>query len=68
MSGLLSYIVCVVLKLVETKNTITLSFWAHKMMPVGLFMALTLWTGNVVYMYLTVAFIQMLKVRGPDLS
>ncbi|GFH26629.1 TPT domain-containing protein, partial [Haematococcus lacustris] len=28
-------------------------------------MALTLWTGNVVYLYLTVAFIQMLKAFTP---
>ena len=30
-----------------------------QMLPVGLFMALTLWTGNEVYLYLTVAFIQV---------
>jgi len=27
-------------------------------------MALTLWSGNAVYLYLTVSFIQMLKVRA----
>lgn len=63
MSGLLSYVVCVCLRLVETKNSITFTFWVHKIMPVGFFMAMTLWTGNVVYMHLSVAFIQMLKVR-----
>jgi hypothetical protein len=34
------------------------------MLPVGFFMALTLWAGNLVYLYLTVSFIQMLKVSS----
>ena len=38
------------------------------MLPVGLFMALTLWTGNEVYLYLTVAFIQMLKAFTPVIT
>ncbi|MEW5300114.1 MAG: hypothetical protein WDW38_002951 [Sanguina aurantia] len=68
MSGLLSYVVCVCLRLVEAKNTITLTFWVHKVMPVGFFMAMTLWTGNVVYMHLSVAFIQMLKAFTPVIT
>ncbi len=40
-------------------------FYITHMMPVGLFMALTLWTGNNVYLYLTVSFIQMLKAFTP---
>jgi hypothetical protein len=32
-----------------------------QMLPVGFFMAMTLWTGNEVYLYLTVAFIQVLN-------
>jgi len=38
------------------------------MLPVGLFMALTLWTGNEVYLYLSVAFIQMLKAFTPVIT
>ena len=41
----------------------TWHFYATKILPVGLFMALTLHFGNLVYLHLTVAFIQMLKVR-----
>ena len=42
---------------------VTLRFWCTRILPVGLFMALTLHFGNLVYLYLTVAFIQMLKVE-----
>lgn len=52
-----------VLKLVETKHTFSASFYMTHMMPVGFFMTLTLYFGNKVYLYLTVSFIQMLKVR-----
>lgn len=64
MSGLLSFLCCRVLKIVEAETVVTFDFWVKRILPVGLFMALTLWTGNEVYLYLTVAFIQMLKVRG----
>ena len=37
-------------------------FYLTRIMPIGLFMALTLFFGNVVYLYLSVSFIQMLKV------
>lgn len=47
------------------RRQVTLRFFMTRMLPVGLFMSLTLWTGNLVYLYLTVSFIQMLKVgRG----
>jgi hypothetical protein len=52
-----------VFKLVDAKRTVTPRFYASKILPVGLLMALTLHFGNLVYLYLTVAFIQMLKVR-----
>ena len=51
------------LRWVEVKRQLTWRFWATRILPVGLFMALTLHFGNVVYLYLTVSFIQMLKAR-----
>ena len=42
---------------------LTWSFYLRRILPVGLFMALTLLCGNLVYLYLTVSFIQMLKAR-----
>jgi hypothetical protein len=37
-------------------------------MPVGFFMAGTLWLGNLVYLYLSVSFIQMLKAFTPVIT
>ncbi|PNH04174.1 putative sugar phosphate/phosphate translocator [Tetrabaena socialis] len=65
MSGLLSYLSCRVLRLVEANSVVRLRFWVVKILPVGLLMALTLWMGNEVYLYLNVAFIQMLKAFTP---
>lgn len=59
MSGLLGFLCCRVFGFVEAKAVIPFAFWRDKVLPVGLFMALTLWTGNQVYLYLTVAFIQV---------
>jgi len=68
MSGTLSYLTCHVFKLVPANSLISFSFWLHRMLPVGFFMAMTLWTGNEVYLYLTVAFIQMLKAFTPVIT
>lgn len=48
--------------MVEVKRTLTWNFYVTRILPVGFFMALTLHFGNLVYLYLTVSFIQMLKV------
>ena len=43
--------------------------YLRAIVPIGLFFSLSLICGNVTYLYLSVAFIQMLKVRahgGPD--
>jgi hypothetical protein len=37
-SGLLSYVCCRGLRLVEDKQAITMQFWVRKCVPVGLFM------------------------------
>ena len=52
-----------VFRWVEPKRQIDWRFRLTRIFPVGLFMALTLHFGNVVYLYLTVSFIQMLKAR-----
>ena len=51
-----------VFKVVDAKRVVTWHFYFTKIMPIGLFMAATLHFGNLVYLYLTVSFIQMLKV------
>lgn len=53
-----------VLRVVEVTRVLTWKFYLERILPVGLFMALTLLFGNVVYLYLTVSFIQMLKASS----
>eukprot|EP00878_Enallax_costatus_P024815 GHUV01026506.1.p1 GENE.GHUV01026506.1~~GHUV01026506.1.p1 ORF type:complete len:292 (+),score=48.83 GHUV01026506.1:214-1089(+) len=67
-SGLFSYVLCHVTKTVEAKAVITPSYWLKRIMPVGFFMASTLWAGNLVYLYLSVSFIQMLKAFTPVIT
>ncbi|GFR40576.1 hypothetical protein Agub_g1156 [Astrephomene gubernaculifera] len=68
MSAFLAFVCCRVLKLVAVHDNIELRFWLAKLLPIGLLMALTLWTGNEVYLHLTVAFIQMLKAFTPVIT
>jgi hypothetical protein len=63
-SSLSSFIFCNLLHFVPTKTVITWRTFLTKMVPVGFFMALTMHTGNVAYMHLTLSFIQV----GPRLS
>lgn len=46
----------------QAHPTITPLFYCKNILPIGLFMALTLHFGNVVYLHLTMSFIQILKV------
>lgn len=67
-SGIMSFLCCRVFNWVEVKAPISRDFWIKKILPVGFFMGATLYTGNVVYLYLTVAFIQMLKAFTPVIT
>lgn len=67
-SSVASYLVCKVFKLVDANKEFTWYFYLTRIMPVGLFMALTLAFGNLVYLHLTVAFIQMLKAFTPVIT
>eukprot|EP00879_Flechtneria_rotunda_P019034 GHRR01019985.1.p1 GENE.GHRR01019985.1~~GHRR01019985.1.p1 ORF type:complete len:189 (+),score=38.90 GHRR01019985.1:336-902(+) len=67
-SGIFSYILCHVTQTIEAKAVITRSYWIKRILPVGFFMASTLWAGNLVYLYLSVSFIQMLKAFTPVIT
>lgn len=67
-SALAAFVTCRVLKLVPAEKRVDAKFFAAKMLPVGFFNATTLMFGNAVYMYLTVAFIQMLKAFTPVIT
>lgn len=55
-------------KLADPKRAVTPHFYATRILPVGLCMALTLHFGNLVYLHLTVAFIQILKSFTPVIT
>ena len=53
-----------VLGLTDRKSNISLRFYLVQILPVGLPMALSLQFGNTAYLYLSVSFVEMLKVRS----
>ena len=65
-SSIISWALCTV-GLVERKNAskVTRSFYLRNIMPIGLIISLTMWTGNLAYIYISVAYIQMLKASTP---
>ncbi|GBF93366.1 drug metabolite transporter superfamily [Raphidocelis subcapitata] len=67
-SGLLSWLACRVFDFAEARAQVSPVFFLSNILPVGLFMAMTLWSGNAVYLYLTVSFIQMLKAFTPVIT
>lgn len=64
-SSIAAFIVCKVLALADSTVQVSAQFYCRHMIPVGVVMAITIWSGNLVYMYLTVSFTQMLKAAGP---
>ena len=67
-SALAAFTTCRVLKWVPAEKRVDAKFFAARMLPVGFFNATTLMFGNAVYLYLTVAFIQMLKAFTPVIT
>jgi hypothetical protein len=67
-SAAAAFFCCHVIKVVPAEKVVDIPFFLQRMLPVGFFMAITLVCGNAVYMYLTVAFIQMLKAFTPVIT
>lgn len=67
-SAVAAFVCCRVLRIVPAEKVVDVRFFTIRMLPVGLCMAVTLMCGNTVYMYLTVAFIQMLKAFTPVIT
>mmetsp|Transcript_19680 Transcript_19680/g.63969 ORF Transcript_19680/g.63969 Transcript_19680/m.63969 type:complete len:344 (+) Transcript_19680:168-1199(+) len=61
----LAFILIKVLRVVKPSAEITLEKYTTNIVPVGLLYALSLWLSNSAYIYLSVAFIQMLKALMP---
>eukprot|EP00240_Pyramimonas_obovata_P015480 CAMPEP_0118950234 /NCGR_PEP_ID=MMETSP1169-20130426/51007_1 /TAXON_ID=36882 /ORGANISM="Pyramimonas obovata, Strain CCMP722" /LENGTH=303 /DNA_ID=CAMNT_0006897023 /DNA_START=346 /DNA_END=1254 /DNA_ORIENTATION=- len=49
----------------KPREDIDIEFWTTKILPIGLFSALCMATGNIPYMYLSVSYIQILKALSP---
>lgn len=63
-SGLVAFILVRVLKVVAPVN-MTFQIYATCVIPISAFFASSLWFGNTAYLYISVAFIQMLKALMP---
>ena len=66
-SSAISFLLVKVFRIVRLKHSksVTLKFYMLRIMPIGLFTALTLNFGNRVYLHLSVSLIQMLKAFTP---
>lgn len=67
-SSICSYVAIVHLKLIPQTVEITRAFWLARALPIGVFGALTLYFGNLAYLYISVPFIQMLKGMTPVIT
>eukprot|EP00250_Pteridium_aquilinum_P013674 c21497_g1_i2 orf=231-1205(+) len=64
-SSVLCFFVVRVLKVVKLDQKITFDIYATSVFPIGAMFAMTLWLGNTAYLYISVAFAQMLKAVMP---
>ncbi|KAG2449545.1 hypothetical protein HYH02_005687 [Chlamydomonas schloesseri] len=67
-ASLATWVWCDVLAMVPPPENITYSFWLTRVVPIGACGGLTLWLGNTMYFYLTVAFIEMSRASMPVLT
>ncbi|MCO5556692.1 hypothetical protein L7F22_010243 [Adiantum nelumboides] len=64
-STVLCFFVVKVLKVVKLDQKITFDMYVTSIFPIGAMFAMTLWLGNTAYLYISVAFAQMLKAVMP---
>eukprot|EP00850_Spirogloea_muscicola_P010232 SM000059S18709 [mRNA] locus=s59:557798:561414:- [translate_table: standard] len=64
-STVLCFLVVRVFKLVKLQQGMTFDLYMTSVVPIGATFALTLWLGNTAYLYISVAFSQMLKAGMP---
>ncbi|KAF9623086.1 hypothetical protein IFM89_036483 [Coptis chinensis] len=60
-SSVLCFLLTKVFKIVNVEEGMTLDIYTTSVIPIGAMFAMTLWLGNTAYMYISVAFAQMLK-------
>lgn len=64
-SSVLCFLVVNVFKVVKLEQGMTFDIYVTSVFPIGAMFAMTLWLGNTAYMYISVAFAQMLKAIMP---
>jgi hypothetical protein len=64
-SSILCFVVIKVLKLIKLQDGMTPEIYVSTVFPIGAMFAMTLWLGNTAYLYISVAFAQMLKAIMP---
>ncbi|PKU87402.1 probable sugar phosphate/phosphate translocator At3g14410 [Dendrobium catenatum] len=64
-SSVLCFILTKVLKIIKIEEGVTPEIYATSIIPIGAMFAMTLWLGNSAYLYISVAFAQMLKAVMP---
>lgn len=64
-SSVLCFMLTKVFKVLKVEEGMTLDIYATSVIPIGAMFAMTLWLGNTAYLYISVAFAQMLKAVMP---
>ncbi|KAG4149421.1 hypothetical protein ERO13_D05G333000v2 [Gossypium hirsutum] len=60
-SSVLCFLLTKVFKILKVEEGMTLEIYTTSVIPIGAMFAMTLWLGNTAYLYISVAFAQMLK-------
>ncbi|CAL9763640.1 unnamed protein product [Musa acuminata subsp. burmannicoides] len=64
-SSVLCFVLTKVFKIIKIEGGITSEIYLTSVVPIGAMFAMTLWLGNSAYLYISVAFAQMLKATMP---
>ncbi|CAK9324381.1 unnamed protein product [Citrullus colocynthis] len=64
-SSILCFILIKVFKILKIEEGMSAEMYATSVIPIGATFAMTLWLGNTAYLYISVAFAQMLKAIMP---
>uniref|UniRef100_A0A1J3H0X2 Putative sugar phosphate/phosphate translocator n=1 Tax=Noccaea caerulescens TaxID=107243 RepID=A0A1J3H0X2_NOCCA len=64
-SSVLCFLLTKVFKVIKVEEGMTMDIYVTSVIPIGAMFAMTLWLGNTAYLYITVAFSQMLKAIMP---
>ncbi|KAF3441128.1 hypothetical protein FNV43_RR15039 [Rhamnella rubrinervis] len=64
-SSVLCFLLTKVFKVMKVEEGMTAEIYATSVVPIGAMFAMTLWLGNTAYLYISVAFAQMLKAIMP---